>query len=106
MSFYITLPSNVVSQQFADNTIANYLTILNQRISLEGQWNVGLSEISYTKSWYNVLDSHKIMLFDELGNIFEAGLYTENKEVHSNSLSISSGFYESADELIKHINLE
>jgi len=93
MSFYITLPSNVVDKSFPNNTIANYTTILNQRISLKDKWEIGLSEISYTKSWYNVLNTHKILLYDEIGNY-------EN----TNDLLVFSGFYESEDKLVNEIN--
>jgi hypothetical protein len=55
MDFYVTLPSNVSSNKyFPDNTVANYVTKLPQRLSLEGKWGVGLVEMSYTLSWYNI----------------------------------------------------
>lgn len=60
--FYITLPSNVKSPKDEVNTIANYTTKLPQRIILEGEWEVGLAEISYTLSWYNINKNIKIML--------------------------------------------
>jgi hypothetical protein len=94
MSFYITLPSNVVSKSFPNNTIANYATVLSQRINFEGTWTVGVSEISYTKSWYNVINSHKIMLFDENSSEIIGDIY------------VSSGYYESEEKLINEINYE
>ena len=49
-NFYITLPSNVRS--FSDNTISNYETLLPHTIYLQDDWEVGLVELQYTKSWY------------------------------------------------------
>lgn len=39
---------------FPDNTLTHYLTRLPQPIDLEGSWEIGLSEIQYPHSWYNV----------------------------------------------------
>ena len=53
--FYITLPSNVKSY-FPENTVGNYKTKLSQKLVIpySQKWKVGLAEISYTKSYYNV----------------------------------------------------
>ena len=48
--FYITLPSNVKNDLY-ENTVANFKTKLASSINLEGNWRVGISSISYTKSW-------------------------------------------------------
>ena len=53
-SFYVTLPSNVQSHSKEENLCNSYKTTLAQRIELEGDWEVGLSEISYTNSWFNI----------------------------------------------------
>ena len=39
---------------YPDNTLAHYVTKLPQRIELDGQWEVGLVEIQYPHSWYNI----------------------------------------------------
>ena len=94
--FYVTLPSNVSSKDyFPNNTIANYITKLAQSIKLEGSWLVGLREISYTKSWYNVNKESDIFLFDGEFNVFN----TKN-----GILKINAGHYENINDLINLIN--
>src|SRR6185436_12485538 len=52
MSFYIYLSSNTVNKNTNDtNTCSNFTTHLPSTLRLEGKWSVGLSNISYTKSW-------------------------------------------------------
>lgn len=47
-SFYLTLPSNGVSQkEFPNNANNSWKVRLPQPITLEGEWKVGLSSISY-----------------------------------------------------------
>ena len=54
--FYVELPSNSAE----NNTIANYVTKLAKRLYLSDEWEVGLAEINYTYSWYNVTDDERI----------------------------------------------
>ena len=58
MSFYMTLSSNVDSLKVfgTTNKISDFKTKLGRNTSLDGNWQVGLASISYTKSWYNVLE--------------------------------------------------
>jgi hypothetical protein len=51
--FYVHLPSNNLTDS-SINTLCNYITHLQQPIILNGDWEVALTEISYTMSWYNV----------------------------------------------------
>ena len=52
-NFYVHLPSNNLSNS-ETNTLWNYVTHLTQPLLLDGAWEVALTEISYTKSWYNL----------------------------------------------------
>ena len=45
MSFYMTLPSDSSRSQFPANRNGNYNTALARQVMLEGQYEVGLSEI-------------------------------------------------------------
>lgn len=47
MEFYINLPSNSSKKYFQDNTLSHYRTHLPRRIDLEGDWQVGLTELVY-----------------------------------------------------------
>jgi hypothetical protein len=107
MSEYVTLVSNVKSaSKFNKNTIAEFRTQLGRKFTLAGNWIVGIAEISYTKSWYNVLFPHKIILFDEIGNILDVSETNDikNFEHKIDELYISSGYYESAQALVNEIN--
>ncbi len=100
-NFYITLPSNVKSF-FPQNKISNYKTKLASRLYLPDQWEVGLVEISYTYSWYNLSTRQKLVLlysdngeekFLDEGIYVEPGRYEEIKdlmEVINNKLSLFS----------------
>jgi hypothetical protein len=51
--FYVHLPSNNISGSDS-NTVCNYVSQLARPIQLEGEWEVALTEISYTASWYDI----------------------------------------------------
>ncbi|GFY67971.1 uncharacterized protein TNIN_431361 [Trichonephila inaurata madagascariensis] len=54
MSFYITLPSDSSMHFFPENKISHFKTRLPSPVYLNGEWEVGLSEIIYPQSWLNV----------------------------------------------------
>src|SRR6266436_196876 len=91
-SFYVTLPSNVTGQVlFERNTISNYVTRLATNLSLDG-FEVGLSEISYTKSWFNLVEDQSICVLDADGMM------------HTNGYEIKAGRYDDQQELVDYIN--
>ena len=49
--FYLHLPSNSSVEHFPDNTLTSYVTKLQDSISLMGEWEVALTEISLPLSW-------------------------------------------------------
>ena len=93
--FYVTLPSNVKSPTIYSNMISNYTTKLPQRIILEGRWEVGLVEISYTLSWYNIKKKSEVGIgvFDAKGNL----------DI-KNGYFIPAGRYDTLDEIITIID--
>lgn len=54
MSFYVTLPSDSSMQYFPENKISHFTTQLPTPFNLNGQYEVGLSEIIYPHSWQNI----------------------------------------------------
>jgi len=54
--FYVTLPSNSSMDCYPDNSVARFTTKLNGIIEHEGDWEVGLTEISFPSDVENVLD--------------------------------------------------
>ena len=69
MSFYLTLPSSV---RFAatENKLCDYTTELPTNIELDGTWEVGLAEVAFTRSWFNVTSDQLIGIQDIRGRIY------------------------------------
>ena len=67
-SFYITLPSNVKVEssgavvEDSKNSLTSWKTDLHSWIHLEGEYEVGLAEFSYTYSWFNINTPQEIWL--------------------------------------------
>jgi hypothetical protein len=114
--FYITLPSNVKSStDFSYNTISSFKTKLHQKLifPFNEKWKVGLAEISYTKSWYNVRSSHQIKLFSIYGEVHIIDINTKKKRSATDEVSkdfnisdfcIKPGYYDSIQVLVNYIN--
>jgi hypothetical protein len=90
--FYLTLPSNSSAQSFPNNTLTHYFTKLPHAIDLVGgQWEVGLAEIQYPHTWYNIAEDEAFFVAEIEG------------EVHFGVLK--AGFYESPELLVKRLKL-
>ena len=60
-TFYLMLPSNSSMDVFPNNTLSNFKVNLSQPINIDPhKWEVGLAEIQFPVSWYNVRDGKKI----------------------------------------------
>ena len=57
----IRLASNVFSKGSHDNTVAHFVTDLKQPFDESGNWCVGVSEVSYTKSWLESIKQEEII---------------------------------------------
>ena len=92
--FYLHLPSNSSLDKFPQNTLTEYRVSLPQTITLEGEWEVALTEIHYPHSWNNVQ-----------GNFLNRFLLRnrEQREVWE-VITIPPGHYSSIDDLITTIN--
>ena len=87
----VVLPSNASLQYFPHNTLTNYTAQLAQEIKLPpGEWEVGLSEISFNKSWYNVM-----------GGFVYLSTPGEQEDILA---VIQSGYYSDMNELTQEIN--
>ena len=93
-NFYIHLPSNVIptSPLQIGNSIGNYVTRLNRRMYLSDEWEVALTDISYTKSWYNIMKDQRLKL-----------VQFSQREIDIDEI-LPAGNYESVEELIASIN--
>jgi hypothetical protein len=57
----MTLPSNSSSK----NTASGFITALPINVNLEGDWEVGLSEIIYGNTWFNLNNTNNLIKFLE-----------------------------------------
>lgn len=55
-NFFVTLPSNSSFEYFPKNTQSSFKTKLSSPLVLNGNWEVGLSEIFIPRNWFNVND--------------------------------------------------
>ena len=63
---------------YPDNTMAHFKTKLPNRVELDGRWEVGLVEMQYPHTWYNlregegemtIVDSSETVVWHVGGNI-------------------------------------
>src|SRR2546421_5026684 len=81
---YITLVSNNRSDD--SNTVASFITRLPKRMEFDREWMIGLSEVTFTKSWFNVKEDSPIVLIDSSGEAYgygklKAGFYETEKDL-------------------------
>src|SRR6059036_470464 len=62
--FYLTLPSNSSQEYFPDNTKTEFTTKLASTIELTNEWEVGLAEIMFPRSWYTVPKAGAVIVVD------------------------------------------
>jgi len=89
--FHLTLPSNSSMGCYPNNTVAQFTTKLPHPISLEGDWEVALTEISVPAIFNNVLrDSCVIALTKDSSEIY--------------TFPVEPGYYKSINELVKWLS--
>jgi len=89
----MTLPSNSSMDYYPQNTVAQYTTKLNSQIELEGEWEVGLAEISFPFEIENVLEG-------------ECYFYLYNDEENTKkTITIPLGYYGTFDELLTRLKV-
>ena len=80
-SFTIELVLNASGELFADKTLSSFTNFLPEKLRLEGQWEVAISEISYPSTYQNITEGylkffdHKLSKSKSTYNL-EPGLYT------------------------------
>lgn len=89
--FYLTLPSNASAHIYRNNQSSNYTTNFPKPIELSEAWEVGLSEITYPHSWYNIKDKDREFYFKKL---------TEPAKF----IKVKKGFYRTVDRLVSELN--
>jgi hypothetical protein len=85
----MTLPSDSSLQYYPENTTACFKTKLSERISLDGEYEVGLAEIIYPHSWFdfNNYDSKMYVHFVVGGvspgavHVFQSGQFSSEENL-------------------------
>ena len=62
--FYLILPSNSSQQFFPDNTLTEFTRKLPSTIELTNDWEVGLAEIMFPRSWCTISKDGVIIMAD------------------------------------------
>ncbi len=72
-SITVHLLSNArpTSPEQISNTIGNFITRLPRKLNFSEDWEVALTSISYTKSWYNIHKDQKLKLVQDTSNEFQ-----------------------------------
>jgi len=74
--FYLTLPSDSSSKYYPENTTASFKTKLSDRIDLDGEYEVGMTQLIYPHSWYNFKNSDEE---DEIVHVFRSRQFPDEK---------------------------
>ena len=61
MGFYAIILSDSGTSYFSENTISGFTTKLPRENILEGDWECGVSEVRFPKTFYNV-EGHEISI--------------------------------------------
>eukprot|EP00745_Piridium_sociabile_P016481 TRINITY_DN24483_c1_g2_i1.p3 TRINITY_DN24483_c1_g2~~TRINITY_DN24483_c1_g2_i1.p3 ORF type:complete len:255 (+),score=34.22 TRINITY_DN24483_c1_g2_i1:1052-1816(+) len=91
MMFYLTLPSNSSMEYYPDNQPSHFLTKLPQAIELNADYEVGLSEILVSNTYFNLgMDEGWFQL-------------RTDEDSDQKYLKIPGGLYESAEDMLKEM---
>ena len=105
--FYLTLPSNSSSTYYPENTLTHFKTRLHNEISLTGEWEVGLSEIMFPRSWYTInKDRAHFTVSCSNCTLDEPGIparFTSNISFDE-QFHIPSGYYTTVGQIVKEMN--
>ena len=78
---FLTLPSNSSMDIYPENRLSDYMVHLPKEINFSGSWELGLSEILYLNTWYNI-DNNQCYIFYQRGAlefvaVLPAGYYQQ-----------------------------
>ncbi len=113
--FYLTLPSNSSQQFFPDNTLTEFTTKLPSTIQLKNEWEVGLAEIMFPRSWYTIPKDGLFIVADYRGCDLEWKSHVSSKLQNGKELQVSDldtavsiklrgGFYKTMEEVQQELN--
>ena len=104
---YIILPNNFSPDFYPKNKISDYIVHLPKVLHLQGSWKVGLAEIVFNHSWYNV-DTTKLWFIYQQGELhiktkLPSRYYQQPKQLIGLLLNLMKRDFQAKDkELIKN----
>lgn len=103
--FYLTLPSNSSEKFYPDNTLTQFTTKLQDDITLNGDWEVGLSEIIYPKTWYNLSRAQHVEIrCTECSDVTPPFEKKPKKRSYVKMVVLTAGYYKSMQDIIDELN--
>ena len=63
-------------QYFPDSKTSNFVTKLQRILQLDGEWEVGLTEIDCPHTWYNILEGKNSVEFTFQINGFKKSVFS------------------------------
>ncbi len=114
--FYLTLPSNSSKRFFPDNTLMEFTTKLPSTIELTNEWEVGLAEIMFPRSWYTIPEEGLIIEVDYrrcspewktmMAGRQARGEDISVKEFHTDAeIELKGGFYKTMEDIQQELKL-
>ena len=103
--FYFEVLSNA---SYTSNSCSDFKNKIKLMHPLEGDWEVGLCEISYTKSWYNLRFNSKIAIARAY-HPYQAELdlkHSDHVAIEHRVGTLKKGYYEDVETIVKEVNLE
>lgn len=96
--FYLTLPSNSSAKYYPDNTMTRFTTRLEKSVSLTGDWEVGLVEIQYTRSWNNLFRGEGRVQYMQSAVLRGKQIFVQHQ------IRLPPGYYESPSDIVQYVN--
>lgn len=90
--FYMTLPSNSSIQHYPNNCASHFFTKLPQHVDLNGEYEVGLSEIQFSNTYFNVKEGEASFRYTLPQDNSEPPLFID--------IVVPPGLYESNDAFV------
>ena len=101
--FYLTLPSNSSMEYYPDNTSSHYFTKLPQDINLTGDYEVGLSEILFSNTHFDI--GNRDCYFNYVASEEETDKDKPGyKRPTSTVVTVPGGLYESNEFFVHTLN--
>lgn len=95
--FYVSLPSNSSMLYYPDNKTCKYTTKLHAPLSLHDDYEVGLSEIQFQCTWYNVRKGNNTLY------IYDRDTVTDSVPL-LRKITVKEGYYMTGIDFIDAIN--